>query len=255
MLQKFSSLEDPVFDKTYSIYEIAFRRGLSVFLGVIAGMLVSRFIWPFQARTALRKGISLVYQDISSLLIRLLELIDSNTLPLLSDLQTVTNLELNLRKTHSELETSLEEANHEESNFPNRSYAQILLSIENILNRFSSIRMSACQDGFPLSSRRKADHIEYLCRDMIDQVLLHFYVLSGAMKLKYALPPKLSDTHGSRIRLLNAISKLPTPRGPFYIAYVLEDVIEELIILEDLTRSLFGSFSKLSSDILICTEE
>ena len=236
-------MEDPLLDKTFSIYEIASRRGTAVSLGVIVGVFVSRNIWPYQARTAVRKGISLVYQDISALLVEILKMINSDNSPDPLKIKELTNLELRLRISYSELEKSLKETNHEGFNFPVETYSKILSSIQKILNRFSSIRMGVSREEFPNSSIRENEHIDKLCKEMIDQVLLHFYVLSGAMKLKLALPPRLSDAQGSRERLLMAISNLPTPHQPFYIAFVLEDVIEELIVLEVLTRSLFGNFN------------
>lgn len=202
------------------------------------GIFVSRSIWPYHARTAVREGISQVYQDISKLLIEILNSIhDESINPL--ELKTLTAQELNLRISYSEIETFLKETAHESSKFPVKTYSSILSSIQKILNRFSSIRMGFSQAEFPLF--RDMGYIDNLCADMIDQVLLHFYVLSGAMKLTHALPPRLSDVQGSRTRLLEAISDLPDPHPPFYIAYVLEDVIEELAVLEDLTRRLFGN--------------
>lgn len=209
------------------------------------GIFVSRNIWPYHARTAVREGISQVYQDISKLLVDILNIINNGQGPNLLQMKEITDLELRLRISYSEIGNFLKETSHESFRFPLETYSIILSSIQKILNRFSSIRMGISHDEFPHSSIKDFDHIDKLYTDMIDQVLLHFYVLSGAMKLTVALPPRLSDAQGSRRRLLEAISDLPHPHPPFYIAYVLEDVIEELAVLEELTRSLFGNFASL----------
>lgn len=249
-LQKYAVLEDPVRDQNYTITELAFRRGFAVLFGVIVGILVSWFVWPFRARTAVRKGISRMYQDMSTLLIQLVGLMTAQDAAQNQKKTTRDFLraEMALRVAWSEVVTSLKDTDHErrfKADFPKETYAKILTSIESILDRFESIRLSIGKKEFRLQPTQP--EINSLVQELIGQVLLYFYVLSGAMQLKTPLPPQLPDISGARERFIQGVQRFQNEQSDsMYLAYVLEEIIDELHRLGSFTKFLFGEILPIS---------
>ena len=179
-----------------------------------------------------------------------MSLINSETPPDTSSDQEFLQQELQLRLALSDSLRNLKETAHEtrlKGKFSQKTYAEILECLDHILDRLESIRLGLSKQDFP-RVRVNSIHplIDTLCREMVGQILLYLYVLSGAMQLKTPLPPKLPDASGARDRLLEAINRVNRPDTPFYLAYVLEDVIVELDHLGQLTKTLFGEIRSLS---------
>jgi hypothetical protein len=48
VLNKYAATVDPVTGRIYGIYELALMRAGAVMVGVIVGMFVSWYVWPFK---------------------------------------------------------------------------------------------------------------------------------------------------------------------------------------------------------------
>jgi hypothetical protein len=250
LLQKFSALDDPVTGKDFSVIELAFRRGLAVLVGVLVGILVSWFVWPFRARTAVRKNLARVFQDLGLLLIKLLGLLNCDGVPSQKKMNSFMNAELSIRVLLSETASRLEDTVHErrfKGEFPKQTYVQLLDSVESILDDFESIRLGALKQNFPhIHLQSQYPVLDSLCKELVGQILLFFYVLSGAMELKTPLPPQLPDVSGSHSRLLDELQRISMQSDTeveqvnLYLPFVLEDVIDELDQLGALAKTLFG---------------
>lgn len=89
---------------------------------------------------------------------------------------------------------------------------------------------------------------------MVGNVLLYFYTIASALRLKTPLPPYLPPANKARLRLIQKIRQLPVVQNKvvlteenderyiFYYAYalVMEDVIRELERLGQWSQDLFG---------------
>ena len=89
---------------------------------------------------------------------------------------------------------------------------------------------------------------------MVGNVLLYFYTIASALRLKTPLPPYLPPANNARMRLIQKIRQLPVVQNKvvmteenderyiFYYAYalVMEDVIRELERLGRWSQDLFG---------------
>lgn len=105
-------------------------------------------------------------------------------------------------------------------------------------------------------SKIKADFVEPvqpMRQKMIGNVLLYFYLISGALILRYPLPPQLPEVREARDRLVEAVRSLPvvqprhvgTQQDPAYIyyyAYVMgmEQLVDELEKMGKCCIELFG---------------
>lgn len=95
---------------------------------------------------------------------------------------------------------------------------------------------------------------------MVGNVLLYFYTIASALRLKTPLPPYLPPANKARLRLIQKIRQLPVVQNKvvltedsderyiFYYAYalVMEDVIRELERLGHWSQDLFGVITPAS---------
>ncbi|KAI9202197.1 Fusaric acid resistance protein-like-domain-containing protein [Polychytrium aggregatum] len=269
VLHTYASPTDPITGKDYSIYDIAYRRGVSVVAGVVIGLLVSWYVWPYKARTELRKELSGSLFDMAILYTKLVGIFESGqprSAP--QDLDQFLEQELSIRLKLTEQQLLLAQTAHEprlKGDFPAIVYGQILDACNRILDRFVAIRAAIMGYEQFLETPSIADTDGEAHRvAMIGEILLTFYVLSGAMILKAPLPPFLPNIEACRQRLICNLghsqrqlaapelrkkkSFVVTPSGQpdgtffFYYAYVIEmeSVISELTLLGGLTKKLFG---------------
>ncbi|KAI8818244.1 Fusaric acid resistance protein-like-domain-containing protein [Fimicolochytrium jonesii] len=256
LLNDFTGQVDPVSGKDYTIYEIALRRGFSVTIGILIGLFVSYYIWPFTARKALRIGLSNTIFDIGSLYSRLIGLFNSSALPSRTDLHEFLEEEFALRVSLAELRTFLQDAVHEprlKGAFPKEQYGQMIDSCTRVLDRLVSMRFGLTKAGFTSIRASFIAPVQEKRQRMIGTILLYFYLISGALLLRFPLPPQLPDARGDREALINAIRTLPAvqprvvaevedPAYIYYYAYVMgmDDVVRELENLGRVCCQLFG---------------
>ncbi|KAF9109465.1 hypothetical protein BGX27_007583 [Mortierella sp. AM989] len=292
---------DPSYD--YVVLRIAFHRAVAVSIGVVIGVLVTSYIWPYEARVELRKGLSDLLLNISWLYNRLVSVYSANLdrvnvippaeprskrLSKFQDLGRTTTfqerfqtphdtsvvissemgiekmnrefmaIELSLQMQLLELYALLEETPNEprlKGKFPVDTYKNMLGSCQNILDRFLSMRLVITKDEWLESARRDfIVPVNKERREMVGNVLLYFYTIASALRLKTPLPPYLPPANNARVRLIQKIRQLPVVQNKvvmteenderyiFYYAYalVMEDVIRELERLGRWSQDLFG---------------
>ncbi|ORY07223.1 hypothetical protein K493DRAFT_202352 [Basidiobolus meristosporus CBS 931.73] len=274
LLNKVISLED---DDDIDIFLMAFHRAIAVSVGVTVGLFVTSYIWPYEARSELRKGLSDFFRDTSKLYQKLIA-VYSTPMPqnvdsqLLSSTQRKNKNELleNSRREFMELEFSLQisllnlhslllQTPNEprlKGPFPQVTYTKILSSCQLILDRLLALRTAVTkkewfqlvQEDFLLPTSRER-------RRMAGSILLYLYVISSGFKLKSALPPYLppaAEAHHTlveKIRDLDSVKsgKLPEEADSkldyvYYYAYVvsIEEFIRELDTISGYMYLLFG---------------
>ncbi|KAF9574635.1 hypothetical protein EC968_006050 [Mortierella alpina] len=293
------------------VWAIAFHRAVAVSLGVVVGVAVTSYVWPYEARVELRKGLSDLLLNISWLYNRLVSVYSTNLdrvsiLPKEDHYQKARSrfremlrktsfqhrfqspeeeqrrrqqqeedenngqmdiermnkefmaIELSLQLQLLQLYALLQETPNEprmKGKFPVATYKNMLGSCQNILDRFLSMRLVITKDEWLESARRDfIVPVNKERREMVGNVLLYFYTIASAMRLKTPLPPYLPPANNARLRLIQKIRQLPVVQNKvvmtednderyiFYYAYalVMDDVIRELERLGRWSQDLFG---------------
>ncbi|KAG0372350.1 hypothetical protein BGX24_000366, partial [Mortierella sp. AD032] len=288
------------------VWTIALHRAVAVSFGVVVGVAVTSYVWPYEARVELRKGLSDLLLNISWLYNRLVSVYSTNLDkvsvippqkpyrgprervqeilrrttfqerfqapvdeyeelpddPTESDMDRMNKefmaIELSLQLQLLRLYSLLEETPNEprlKGKFPVRTYKNMLGSCQNILDRFLSMRLVITKDEWIESARRDfIVPVNKERREMVGNVLLYFYTIASALRLKTPLPPYLPPANNARLRLIQKIRQLPVvqnkvvmtedndERYVFYYAYalVMDDVIRELERLGRWSQDLFG---------------
>ncbi|KAI1317808.1 hypothetical protein EDD11_007830 [Mortierella claussenii] len=288
------------------VWTIALHRAVAVSIGVVIGVLVTSYIWPYEARVELRKGLSDLLLNISWLYNRLVSVYSTNldrihiipaeephqkgrskfqdllrkstfqerfqtpgqeeetTLGESSQMhiermnKEFMAIELSLQLQLLQLYALLEETPNEprlKGKFPVGTYKNMLGSCQNILDRFLSMRLVITKDEWVESARRDfIVPVNKERREMVGNVLLYFYTIASALRLKTPLPPYLPPANNARLRLIQKIRQLPVVQNKvvmteelderyiFYYAYalVMDDIIRELERLGQWSQDLFG---------------
>lgn len=259
MLNKYNDRETHRIEVTH----LALQRCLSILVGVIFGLFATAYVWPYEARVELRKGVSDFLLRLAWLYKRLVSVYsqrpssaptDSSVISFasLDDVraqrqhtsQVFMDVELGLQRTLLELQELLKQTPNEprlKGAFPVATYSDILASLQNITDKFASMRTVVLKDAWyeqvqhdfinPVSQERK---------EMVGNVLLYFYILASAMRLKTPLPPYLPPARKAWESLITRLRQLPVVQSKqllekdhvylFYYAYVtvLEDIIRDL---------------------------
>ncbi|KAI9231978.1 MAG: hypothetical protein BYD32DRAFT_466658 [Podila humilis] len=294
------------------VWTIAFHRAVAVSLGVVIGVAVTSYVWPYEARVELRKGLSDLLLNISWLYNRLVSVYSTNLdrvsmvpsqersqqsrfrlqallkkttfqerfqNPEVEINRTINGegemdiemmnkefmaIELSLQLQLLQLYALLEETPNEprlKGKFPVATYKNMLGSCQNILDRFLSMRLVITKDQWLESARRDfIVPVNKERREMVGNVLLYFYTIASALRLKTPLPPYLPPANNARLRLIQKIRQLPVVQNKvvltedsddryiFYYAYalVMDDVIRELERLGQWSQDLFGVITPAS---------
>ncbi|KAI9278480.1 Fusaric acid resistance protein-like-domain-containing protein [Phascolomyces articulosus] len=280
------------------VWRLALQRCVAIIVGVIYGLIANNYVWPFEARSELRKQFSdfllrmaFLYQKLVSVYSerpaddhhlqqhqRVLSSSSAatsysgNPTTMIKDdsdstetlvgqrqiaRQTFQEMELGLQRTLLELQALLAQTPNEprlKGAFPVATYKEMLMSCQNIIDKFLSMRAVILKDAWfedvqrdfimPVSRER---------REMVGNVLLYFYLLASALRLKTPLPPYFPPARSAWQSLIVRLRELPIAQSQqllekehvyvLYYAYVtmMEDIIRDLDKLgENMTR-LFGS--------------
>ncbi|KAJ3161446.1 hypothetical protein HDU86_007228 [Geranomyces michiganensis] len=252
----FSGAIDPNTGEWYSILSVALRRGAAVASGCLVGMLVSRFVWPFTARKALRLGLADAILDIGILYARLTGLFVSDREVGMADQAEFMEDEMELRMELATLGALMQDAEHEprlRGRFPVQKYARIVRGCEQILNQFVSMRAGMTSAGFDHIRASFVTPVRAQRAHMISEIMLYFHLISGALILRRPLPPRFPDARAARAALVAAIRALPImepravgkakdPAAYYYCAFVssMDDIVTELEALGEVCVELFG---------------
>ena len=159
-------------------------------------------------------------------------------------IQSFMDLELGLQLTLLNLQDLLAQTPNEprlKGPFPIATYSTMMGSCQNIVDKFLSLRTVILKDVWfdevqrdfimPVSQDRK---------EMVGNVLLYFYLLASALRLKTPLPPYMPPARKAWQTLLLRLRQLPVVQSQqllekdhvyvFYYAYVtmMEEIIREL---------------------------
>jgi hypothetical protein len=279
MLNKYNDRET----NDIEVWELATQRCFAILVGVVFGLIATIYVWPYEARVELRKGLSdfllrlaWLYQKLVSIyvdypvknrgannhsatvvptrhVVNLMEVDPANA----SETQVLTfeaqrrlatqsfmDLELGLQRALLELQELLSQAPNEprlKGPFPIDTYRTMLLSCQNIVDRFLSMRTVMLKDAWhdevqhdfmtPVAQER---------REMVGNVLLYFYLLASALRLKTPMPPYFPPARKAWKSLLDQLCEMPIAKSKkllekdnvyvCYYAYVtlMEDIIREL---------------------------
>ncbi|KAG0308214.1 hypothetical protein BGZ98_008637 [Dissophora globulifera] len=243
------------------VWTIAFHRAVAVSIGVVIGVLVTSYIWPYEARVELRKGLSDLLLNISWLYNRLVSVYSTNldrapvVPPVAQKQREQSRFREFVRRTTFQERFQTPNEPRLKGKFPVGTYKNMLGSCQNILDRFLSMRLVITKDEWLESARRDfIVPVNKERREMVGNVLLYFYTIASALRLKTPLPPYLPPANNARLRLIQKIRQLPVVQNKavmtednderyiFYYAYalVMDDVIRELERLGRWSQDLFG---------------
>ncbi|KAI8142257.1 Fusaric acid resistance protein-like-domain-containing protein [Fennellomyces sp. T-0311] len=230
------------------VMELAWKRCVAVSLGVIIGLYVSLYIWPYEARTQLRKGLSDFIIHLSWLYKQLVSVYSETTTGTSEDAYSLLieqmfydtrnqpdytptpqqlealaarnrirasqfqRIELALQVNLVTLQDLLTHAPNEprlKGAFPVSIYESMLTSCQNILDKFLSMRVVVLKDVWAIQVRRSLMlPASKEWMDMAGNILLYFYLLASALQLKTPLPPYLPPAETARQVLLTKLEKI-----------------------------------------------
>ncbi|KAI9259639.1 Fusaric acid resistance protein-like-domain-containing protein [Phascolomyces articulosus] len=237
VLFMYNHREDPLFIDV-NVVELAWIRCITVSLGVVIGLIVTAYIWPYEARKALRQGLS-------DLLIRLSWFYKH--LSTTHDAEEMLFHQTECQQALVKLRDLLVHAPSEprlKGPFPTATYNSMLNSCQNILDKFLSLRIVVLKDVWPVQVHQQLLMVassEFM--EMTGNVLLYFYVLASALQLKTPLPPYLPPAERAMRRLQYGLELKSDECYMAYYAYIalLENIIRELTQLGKDMKDLFGS--------------
>ncbi|CAO3651153.1 unnamed protein product [Mucor fragilis] len=287
------------------VWVLATQRCFAILVGVVFGLIATAYVWPYEARVELRKGLSdfllrlaWLYQKLVSIYadypvknrgsgaqqqqersVSLMQVApDASEAQILTfeaqrrlATQSFMDLELGLQRALLDLQALLSQTPNEprlKGPFPVDTYRSMLTSCQNIVDRFLSMRTVMLKDAWydevqhdfmtPVAHERK---------EMVGNVLLYFYLLASALRLKTPMPPYFPPARKAWKSLLDQLCEMPIAKSKkllekdnvyvFYYAYVtlMEDIIRELDKLGDSMTQLFGSIVPQDQWELLFDEE
>ncbi|KAG2175599.1 hypothetical protein INT43_001246 [Umbelopsis isabellina] len=263
MLNKYNYRDDD----SVEVSTLALHRFFAVAVGVVFGLFMTAYIWPYEARTELRKGLSDFLLNVSLLYQKLISMYSdtpgqtpygfSHLDTQISETQLVTiqqqkqaatktfmDLELNLQRMLIGLQDLLAQTPNEprlKGPFPISTYSAMLGSCQNILDKLLAMRIVILKDEwFSLVRRDFIYPVNPERKEMVGNILLYIYLLASALRLKTPLPPYMPPARQAWEKLLLCLRQLPAVKTRklgepdeayiFYFAYVvmMEDVIREM---------------------------
>ncbi|SCV69070.1 BQ2448_2090 [Microbotryum intermedium] len=224
---------------------IAFHRTVAVSFGVVYGLIANTFVWPFEARRELRKGLSEFFLNSAYLYERIVRtyshpppaliaranhshsrptsdgIIDERTSLISTDAQgqlkmnehEFVAMEVHLQLSLIKLQGLLSATSHEprlKGPFPIASYHTILSSCQTILDLLTSIQHVTNREAWFTTVRR-----DFVIpanperREMVGNVLLYFSLLASALTLKTPMPAFLPPAKEAREQLVRRLRSLP----------------------------------------------
>ncbi|CAO3595079.1 unnamed protein product [Absidia cylindrospora] len=249
------------------VYDLAYQRCLSVGGGVIIGLVVTTYISPYEARKAMRYGLSDLLLKYSREYYALNGKNDNSN----SNNNTATMMSVNIGNQPSlgdddttllklqqdlcNLSTLLDHTPNEprlKGRFPIKTYQVMLQSCQSILDNLVMMRM--------VMATRENDHQmndDKNWSDMVGNVVLYFYVLASALQLKTPLPPYLPPADMARKQLMGRLQATTTTKGAIttplhdgssssymaYYAYIvlMETMLYDMDQLGCHMKALYGS--------------
>ncbi|GJN88427.1 hypothetical protein Rhopal_001393-T1 [Rhodotorula paludigena] len=263
------------------VVSIAFHRSIAVIVGVMWGLLINSYVWPFEARRELRRGLSEFFLNSSYLYERIVRTYshggasplstpadtDNEHTALLSPARSHEDfvaMEIELQLTLIRVNGLLASTKHEprlKGPFPVAAYRNIVISCQAILDSLTAVVRMTKRDAWLAVIRRDfVLPVNRERRELVGNVVLYFSLLSSAVMLKSPMPAFLPPAAEARERLILKLRELEIVKrrlvrggseSLLYYAYALsmKDVISQLNEVGATFQHLFGvigTFSQLS---------
>ncbi|GAA5911771.1 hypothetical protein JCM8208_005592 [Rhodotorula glutinis] len=258
------------------VESIALHRSAAVAVGVVWGLLVSSYVWPFEARRELRSGLSEFFLNASYLYERIVKTYSfaDSTLSRQTTIQGTSTertdlfprpppqpdedfvaMEIELQLTLIRVSGLLASTKHEprlKGPFPANEYRPVLAACQAILDSLTAIvRMTKRQAWLAVIRRDYVLPVNRERREMVGNVVLFLSLLSSAVVLKTPLPAYLPPAAEARERLVLKLRDLDIVRrrlvrggseSLLYYAYTtsMKDVISQLDDIGASFQRLFG---------------
>jgi hypothetical protein len=215
--------------------------------GFCLGLIATAYVWPYEARAEVRKGLSDLLLRLSWLYKQLVSVYsedeESEILLRTSSSQSIALSFNNLKNTSLTDELSvlsrrnkLRAANLQKIEmsiqlglfdlqgllvlapneprlkgpFPAKTYSAMLNSCQNILDKFLSMRIVILKDVWAIHARKNfLSPAAHEFMEMAGNVFLYFYILASALQLKTPLPPYLPPAEKTRQLLMKKLRKIP----------------------------------------------
>ncbi|TPX59783.1 hypothetical protein PhCBS80983_g02226 [Powellomyces hirtus] len=241
VMSTYATFEDPKVQDT--ILALAAKRMITITVGVLAAVIVTSYVWPFVARTELRKGLSNSLYLISVLYSHLAAIVANDEVDMNPSHYTmakhnrarleIRRLEHTLMKGVTKHQELLELTHNEprlKGPFPYAVFAEMVAVEQNIVERLGNVRRivdgeytdvvpgapartSTTITGFaPFVKREIVIPVEKYRIDMFASLLLYLHTLSHSLHSKLPLPPFLPPARAARLRLFSKIRALPALR-------------------------------------------
>ncbi|KAI8050424.1 hypothetical protein BDF22DRAFT_126721 [Syncephalis plumigaleata] len=181
---------------------LCLERGAGVLIGLLLCIALHQLVWPFFARSELRKLLSMVIHELGQTysIISALRVLDYD------DVQSPIIYEKAAKHIHS-LQTRLVRANELlqaaaaeprlKGPFPVDVYAQMIHVIRNSMAWLVSMRSAALQ-SHPANIRRVMAPNIAAHRDLGAAILLYYHVVAGSLRTKLPLPAYLPSARAAR---------------------------------------------------------
>jgi hypothetical protein len=187
------------------IFTACWTRALSCEIGVAVAVLVNRILWPFTARTEVRKSMSTLLSHISmsfQLVTDRFVYRDRGDDPDELSLQLSEIRENRIMRSMFAFRELLELTKHELSlrDFDRRPYAAMLESCQALFQSITASRRSAIHFNVYDSDGKKETtvHLMPVRRDVIASAIFVLYILAGAFRSQNLVPKYLPSTGMSR---------------------------------------------------------
>ncbi|KAF3929344.1 hypothetical protein AA313_de0210175 [Arthrobotrys entomopaga] len=196
-----------------SVTLIAYTRGTSFIVGVLASVFINWCLWPFVARHELRKSLanmlinlSIVYRSVVAKYIYH----DLDYMPSEQDIIDSQIREAKLREGFVRIRELLKMTEHEprlRERFDPTPYEHLVDSSENFFDRIIDVRQASLY--FRISGDKyMAQMMLSSRRDAVAAILMNLWVLGGGLRSKTPIPKYLPSAAIARKRLLQRIEDL-----------------------------------------------
>ncbi|KAJ3281149.1 hypothetical protein HK104_000177, partial [Borealophlyctis nickersoniae] len=215
LLAAYVAVDNPDFNET--IYSLAWKRALTIVLGMVAAIFLNVVVWPYKARIHLRFGVAKTIHEIGILYSSAMSLYigDPTTQAYTESLRTSRVRSKKLQSAINRLEDLLQLTRTEvrlSSPFPRDLYRDILTSLRAISDRLASM-LTMCAAGFGSAREEYILPVVLWRKDMYKQVLLFLHVIAASLKAKIPLPASMPPARVARLRLIAKLQELPKRIG------------------------------------------
>ncbi|KAI8082708.1 Fusaric acid resistance protein-like-domain-containing protein [Halteromyces radiatus] len=238
-----------------NVFDLAYQRCVAVCQGVIIGLVVTTYMWPYEARKEVRLGLSDLllrfswqYYQLNNTNNNMMTTMMMPTMTTTTTMMLMTtgdedddDITLNLQHQLYDLSVLLSHAPNEprlKGRFPVKTYQVMLELCQSILDNLVMMRMVMKANQ---QTNKQGTEME-------GNVVLYFYVLASALQLKTPLPPYLPPADMARKQLIGRLQSSTMHHASIssymdYYAYIvlMETMLTDMDQLGSHMKALYGS--------------